>query len=438
MSEKESKNIKIAVSPAGRYICFNDVLGRGAYKIVYRGYDTHQGTEVAWNSISIHRLSKFEINSIKKEINLLKELSPQCKYIINFLNAWIDEKNCNIVFITEIALSGTLYDYIKKIDKINMRVIKKWAKQILQALSFLHSKNIAHRDLKCNNIFINSNNGNIIIGDFGLATKRYSNFHTLIGTPEYMAPEMYEENYDEKVDIYAFGMSLLEMITKEIPYLECISFAQIYRKVHSGILPQGINRIKNAKVKEIILKCINKNPQERPTAEELLLYTFLKVVDTEDDSADLLIKINDLNKDNNISYDTNNIIELDIKEKIDNIEESNNSSNSSNNSEPIEIFHKNTSTGNKNSTMSNSSTMVDLMNLENISKNNNSEPIEIFQKNTNTSTGNKNSTLSNSSTTVNLINLENISKKNNSLSNLLYLNDTFDKTDKINRNLLDI
>lgn len=53
------------------------------------------------------------------------------------------------------------------------------------------------------------------------------------GTPEFMAPEMYEEHYDEAVDVYAFGMCMLEMATSEYPYSECQNAAQIYRKVTS-------------------------------------------------------------------------------------------------------------------------------------------------------------------------------------------------------------
>lgn len=53
------------------------------------------------------------------------------------------------------------------------------------------------------------------------------------GTPEFMAPEMYEEHYDESVDVYAFGMCMLEMATSEYPYSECQNAAQIYRKVTS-------------------------------------------------------------------------------------------------------------------------------------------------------------------------------------------------------------
>ena len=55
----------------------------------------------------------------------------------------------------------------------------------------------------------------------------------LLGTPEFMAPEMYEEHYDESVDVYAFGMCMLEMTTLEYPYMECQNPAQIYRRVVS-------------------------------------------------------------------------------------------------------------------------------------------------------------------------------------------------------------
>lgn len=55
----------------------------------------------------------------------------------------------------------------------------------------------------------------------------------VIGTPEFMAPEMYEEHYDEGVDVYAFGMCMLEMATSEYPYSECTGPAQIYKKVIS-------------------------------------------------------------------------------------------------------------------------------------------------------------------------------------------------------------
>ena len=72
----------------------------------------------------------------------------------------------------------------------------------------------------------------------GLATLKNRSFaKSVIGTPEFMAPEMYEEHYDEGVDVYAFGMCMLEMATSEYPYSECMGPAQIYKKVISVSIP---------------------------------------------------------------------------------------------------------------------------------------------------------------------------------------------------------
>lgn len=63
------------------------------------------------------------------------------------------------------------------------------------------------------------------------------------GTPEFMAPEMYEEKYDESVDVYAFGMCMLEMATSEYPYSECQNAAQIYKRVTSVSLNSCVNSL---------------------------------------------------------------------------------------------------------------------------------------------------------------------------------------------------
>ena len=86
-----------------------------------------------------------------------------------------------------------------------------------------------------------SNTGDVKIGDFGLSTLTEGKMQTsVLGTPEYMAPEVYKGNYDKKIDIYSFGMCIIEMCTLKSPYSECGSQASIYRKVISGELPAGL------------------------------------------------------------------------------------------------------------------------------------------------------------------------------------------------------
>jgi WNK lysine deficient protein kinase len=103
---------------------------------------------------------------------------------------------------------------------------------------------------------------------------------SVLGTPEFMAPEMYEEVYGPLVDIYSFGMCVLEMVTNQTPYRECTNPAQIYKKVTNGIKPECLDLIDNEEVTAFINECL-KPKDERPSATELLAHTFLQISDNE-------------------------------------------------------------------------------------------------------------------------------------------------------------
>eukprot|EP00752_Nemacystus_decipiens_P009890 g8823.t1 len=107
---------------------------------------------------------------------------------------------------------------------------------------------------------------------------------SVLGTPEFMAPELYEEFYTEKVDIYAFGMCMLEMVTKERPYSECVNAAQIYRKVTSQILPSALDRVQNVRARDFIRGCLAPDPDDRPSAMDLLNLPFLKDKNEDEDN----------------------------------------------------------------------------------------------------------------------------------------------------------
>lgn len=271
------KKTVIDQSPNGRYICYNDRLGSGATKRVYRGYDTETGKEIAWNIIQIFEYTDYERQQIVNEIHILKNLSENCEYILKFYDVWINFDGLDIILITELATGGTLHEYINKIKNVKINVIKKWCIQILKGLEYAHNKNIVHRDIKCSNIFVSANTGNVMIGDFGLAKRKLDKLVSIVGTPPYMASEIYKENYDEKIDIFAFGMSLLEMVTHKIPYEEYASFEEIRRNVIKNNLPKSFLLVTNPEIKRIILWCTSKKPKNRPSAKELLNDHFFKI-----------------------------------------------------------------------------------------------------------------------------------------------------------------
>lgn len=175
--------------------------------------------------------------------------------------------------------SGTLKNYVRKTKgPVKLKVLKNWCRQILLGLEYLHTREppIIHRDLKCENIFINGNNGQAKIGDLGLAcVKNSPQVTTVLGTPEFMAPELYDEQYDEKVDIYAFGLVVLEIVTKEYPYTECTNQAQIYKKVSSGVKPGALAKVQDLEIVGFIDLCLQFDATARPSASELLQNPFL-------------------------------------------------------------------------------------------------------------------------------------------------------------------
>nr|XP_022302002.1 serine/threonine-protein kinase WNK3-like isoform X9 [Crassostrea virginica] len=276
--EDENDEKAVATSPDGRFLKFDVEIGRGSFKTVYKGLDTETGVAVAWCELQDKKWNKSERQRFREEAEMLKEL--QHPNIVRFYDSWEEPNMRNrkiIVLVTELMTSGTLKTYIKRFKKINAKVLKSWCKQILKGLCYLHTRDppVIHRDLKCDNIFITGTTGSVKIGDLGLATLKNKSFaKSVIGTPEFMAPEMYEEHYDESVDVYAFGMCMLEMATSEYPYKECHNAAQIYRRVTTGVRPEAFEKLGNEEIKKIIDSCIQTNRQDRPSAKTLLQLDF--------------------------------------------------------------------------------------------------------------------------------------------------------------------
>ncbi|KAF3645053.1 putative serine/threonine-protein kinase WNK7 [Capsicum annuum] len=264
--------------PNGRYVRYNELLGKGAFKTLYKAFDLLEGIEVAWSQVKIEDVmqSPEGLGKLYSEVHLLRNLKHD--NVMKLYDSWVDDKKTTINMITELFTSGNLRQYWKKYKSVDMKAIKNWAMQILQGLEYLHSQDppIIHGDLKCDNIFVNGNHGEIKIGDLRLATIMVQpTAKSVIGTPEFMAPELYEEEYNELVDIYSFGMCMLEMVTFEYPYSECKNPAQIYKKVSSGIKPASLSKVMDSEVKTFIEKCLVA-ASERSSARDLLKDPYLQ------------------------------------------------------------------------------------------------------------------------------------------------------------------
>ncbi|XP_031131038.1 probable serine/threonine-protein kinase WNK10 isoform X1 [Ipomoea triloba] len=303
----------VEVSSNNRYSRYNEILGRGAFKIVYKGFDEIEGIEVAWNQVSIDDAlqSPANLERLYSEAHLLRTLKHE--NIIKSLDSWVDDQNKTINMITELFTSGSLRQYRKKHKVVDIKAIKSWARQILRGLHYLHSHNppIIHRDLKCDNIFINGNHGEVKIGDLGLATiMQQPTAQSVIGTPEFMAPELYEEEYNELVDIYSFGMCLLELITCEYPYSECRNQAQIFKKVTSGIKPAALDKVKDPEVKQFIEKCLVP-ASKRLSAAELLKDPFLSWTNSSELQPEVMQNSNHMSKSINLTKSDSLSMEID-------------------------------------------------------------------------------------------------------------------------------
>ena len=286
--EKETRKI-VEKSPQGRFYHFNEKIGSGAQKTVYIAYDSDEGREVAWNAINLNvNISNNEdtLKTIKNEIEILKLVHHP--NILSFIYGFYLQEKKEIVIITELINGGSLKAYLNIYKYPRLRVIKLWCQEILKGLKYLHEFNppIIHRDIKCDNILINKATGEVKIGDLGfsrmLKTSEYAK--TFSGTVEFCSPEVYQGKYTVKADIYSFGMTMLEMVTREKPYKECDgNILLICDKVVKKIYPLCMNKIRNEKLKNFIKQCF-KCENERPSANDLLQNEFLNDLESDENN----------------------------------------------------------------------------------------------------------------------------------------------------------
>ena len=245
----------------------NKLIGKGTFGRVFKVTDT-LGQTFAVKKVSKRILDNKSSEYLKKEISILSEISHP-----NITNCLFSFENDSSVFIIqEYCSGGDLETYLRKNKSVKKSIMRKWITGLLNGLTYLHRNNIMHRDLKLANLLLStadSNTAELKLADFGFAKKMELKITgTLLGSPLYMAPEIFrEENYSIKADIWSLGLVLFEIFTGQGLY-SCSSLDELIRKQEDPVTFSEISRLPLV-YKSLMLSLLQKNPESRPSCEEI-------------------------------------------------------------------------------------------------------------------------------------------------------------------------
>lgn len=256
------------------------LLGQGAFGRVFLCYDADTGRELAVKQVQFDpdspETSK-EVSALECEIQLLKNLFHE--RIVQYYGCLRDMHERTLSIFMEYMPGGSIKDQLKSYGALTENVTRKYTRQILEGVCYLHSNMIVHRDIKGANILRDSV-GNVKLGDFGASRRLQTiclsgtGIKSVMGTPYWMSPEVISgEGYGRKADIWSIGCTVVEMLTQRPPWAEYEAMAAIFKiatQPTNPTLPPHVSDHSRDFLKQIFVES-----KHRPAAEDLLRHTFV-------------------------------------------------------------------------------------------------------------------------------------------------------------------
>ena len=254
-------------------------IGSGSYGTVYKAVNNETGSLVALKQVTM------EDESIMKEIEFMKSCNNE--YIIGLDDYYTED---DVLYIAmEFCPAGSIADVMKYTDTTLLeKQLQSVMRDALHGLNYLHKRRAIHRDIKAGNLLLNRH-GRVKLGDFGVSANlsdAVRKRNTVIGTPYWMAPEIIQEvGYNTSADIWSLGITAIECADGKPPYHHIHPMRAIFM-IPNKPSPTVKDSTKwSHKCNSFISKCLEKNPDNRPTAETLLEHEF---IETAPDSSILL------------------------------------------------------------------------------------------------------------------------------------------------------